>query len=57
MELSAVLKVGVGVSLEVTAQEAMLKVDQVSVVDPFGWTRLGMAVRAELMEPAVLDVQ
>ena len=39
-------------SLDVTLHEAMLVVDQVSVVEPPGCTRLGVAVRAELMVPA-----
>jgi hypothetical protein len=51
VELSAVLSVCTGVSLEVTLHEAMFEVDHVSVVELPGWTRLGVAVSAELMEP------
>ena len=54
VELSAVLRVCGGVSLEVTVHEAMLEVDQASVVDLPGCTRLGVAVRAELMMPVGL---
>jgi len=58
-ELSALLGSGDvwTLSLEVTAQVAMLDVDHVSVVEPPGCTRLGVAVSAELIEPGALEVQ
>ena len=55
-EVSAVLKVGGGVSLEVILHEAMLEVDHLSTVDSPGCTRLGVAVRAELIEPGAPPV-
>ena len=51
--LSAVLRVCAGVSLDLTEHEAMLEVDQVSVVEPPGWTRLGVAAK-ELIEPGAI---
>lgn len=57
MLLSAALNVRGGVSLDLTVHKAMLAVDQVSVVEPPGCTRLGVAVRAELIEPGALATQ